>query len=538
MGDWHPSVPLRCALLVWVASVQACGDDARTHTDAAAVAPDATTDGGTPSDVGRPDTGADAVDAGPVACRTDRACAASERCATQGVHEIETEDDDRASCTPIDALIGSAPATWRWTTGGRAIADRLCFAGGLARGAGPSVDALRERQITLIGEAGVRLLRLDLPWAEIEPERGVRDYSALDPMVDRARDAGIEVLGILAYGAPWASSDPAADRFYPPDDPADFAEFARATAEHFDGRIARYEIWNEPNAGYRFWRPTLHGDARAFGALVGLATPAVREGCPDCTVMAGGFFFHEMIINGAVEFLHDLLAAAPEVLAPPPRGLDALSFHPYPRYPPRVAPELDADGERAMGGMLDDLRAVLALHGIDDLPFAMTEVGWPSYGDVDEATQADWLARSLLLGAALGMDPLCWFNVADGPAHGRFPPEDDFGVYRFDSENGPIDPKPARDALAWLARIGAGATFVGPADDTGLHAPDEGRFALDFDAPDGRWTVAWTLDGTRYETHVASDTGVAHDVTGREIARASGGELVVEVSSSPVYWSD
>ncbi len=238
--------------------------------------------------------------------------------------------------------------------------------------------------------------------------------------------------------------------------------------------------------------PEIPGDAEAFGALQAEAAAAVKGACPTCTVTSAGLFFHAQIIPGAVEFLHDLLSADPSGLA----AIDAVGFHPYPVYPPVHAPEFNAEGERAIGGMSADLRAVLKHHGLEHLPLAITELGWPVYSSTDETRQSAWLTRSVLLAAALGSDPVCWYNLENGDNEGAFPPEDDFGLYRHGRTlpGAPIDPKPARDAMAWLARVGAGSTLVGAVADASLHAPDAGRFGLEFTGPHGSWTVLWSLE--------------------------------------------
>lgn len=448
------------------------------------------------------------ADAGPRACRT-HTCGEGRRCAIGSIGEIDVEPDERGVCTPVESLIGSEPAALVVRPGGAPLADRLCLAQGISHGV--ANDSLRARQIELLAATGVRLVRLDFRWASIERERGTFDFSAHDPVVDAADAAGVEVLAILAYGVPWATSAEATDEFYPPDDPADFARYAAEVARHYAGRIDRFEIWNEPNGGYRFWRPTVHGDAAAFGALQAAAASAIRAECASCTIYGAGLFFHEQVINGAIEFTHDLLVAHPDALF----GLDAFSIHPYPLYPPESGPEGEG-ASRSFAGIDADLRAVLALHEVS-LPIAVTELGWPVYGRVGEDEQARLLTRAMLLGAALGWDPMCWFNVTDGPRHGTFPPEDDFGVYRFGSEDpsSAIDPKPARDALAWLAEVGEGAVPAGARDDLELHDPSRGRYAIDFDAPSGRWTALWSLEPRsvaidephRVRDHLGTDAG-------------------------------
>ncbi|MFP6686502.1 MAG: hypothetical protein VB934_17410, partial [Polyangiaceae bacterium] len=310
-------------------------------------------------------------------CKVDDDCLTGERCASQGVAEITFEAGDTALCTPEAEVIGQDPRPWPFRAGGRPIADRLCIAQGLARGASGAATALRARQLQLLLAAGVKRTRIDFTWSTIEAEAGQFDFSRFDPMVDEATDAGVELIPVLGYGNPWASSLTKDDDKFPPDDPADFASFVAAVAKRYAGRIQSYELWNEPNAGYRFFKPETHGDAAHFADILHSGAKAIRTTCPSCEIISGGLFFHEQLINGAVEFAHDMLTARPDAL----EDVDALGLHPYPLYPPKVPPENEDTGQRPLGGMVRDLERVLALHDVD-LPIAATELGWPSFGDL------------------------------------------------------------------------------------------------------------------------------------------------------------
>lgn len=470
------------------------------------------------------DAGVDAgADGGPRACRTHARCPDGERCAVGRVGEIQLEEGERGVCMPAGALLGGAPASFVPRPGGTPLAERLCLAQGLAHGVG--LDALRARQIELLSATGARVVRLDFRWADVEPERGRFDFTAYDPMVEAAEAAGLEVLALLGYGVPWATSAPGADELYPPDDPADFARYATEVVRHYAGRITRFEIWNEPNGGYRFWKPLANGDAAAFAELQAMAAAAMRAECPGCTIYSAGLFFQEQLINGALEFTNDMLTARSDAFD----DIDAFALHPYALYPPKAGPT-EEGASRSYPGMDGDVRELLAMHGLE-LPIAVTEVGWPVHGEVDEDEQARLLSRAILVGAALGWDPLCWYNVTDGPRHGSIPPEDDFGLYRFGSEDPeqPIDPKPARDAFAWLSVIGRDAVFAGVRADPELHDPARDRFALDFDGPDGRWTVLFSGE---MRTVAIDEERALRDHRGADAGATPG---AVQVGPAPIF---
>ena len=126
--------------------------------------------------------------------------------------------------------------------------------------------------------------------------------------------------------------------------------------------------------------------------------------------------------------------------------------------------------------------------------------------------------------------------MVDGKEHGNFPPEQDFGLYHYGSQDPgqAISPKPSRDALAWLAQIGDGATVEGFHSDPQLHDPAQGRFAVDFEAPGGTWTAIWQLD-SEHSLTLMGETRSAYDLLGKELATPSGGSLKLTVSEAPLY---
>jgi hypothetical protein len=475
-------------------------------------------------------------DSGPIGgplCFEDTDCEDGTLCATQGVHEIFIDAREEGECTEASSLVGSGDATWNWQWGGRPLANRLCVAQGLSSGTGDTADEKRTRQTELLADAGAKGIRVDIRWSHVEPNPSEWDFTRYDPLVNAAVAANLEVTLLLVYGVPWASAATDDDDKYPPDDVADFARFATAVVERYKDDVMAYEIWNEPNAGYRFYKPNLHGDAVHYGDLLVAGAAAIKEACPTCLVYSGGLFFHEQLINGAVEFLHDILSARPDAL----EQVDAIGLHPYPSYPPQNGPEDDAENERALGGMLADLQAVLTIHNVPAPPFALTEFGWPVYEEVDEQTQAAFLVRSLLLGASLGADPLCWYNLVNGSSEGSgFPPESDFGLYRYGAEDPGEEPHPkqARDALAFLSSIGASAVPAGPRGDPDLHAPNEGRFALEFTTDNGTMMALWRLEGEE-TIQLSGEDRSPFDFLGQSLGPAVDGVLEIRVGTSPTY---
>ena len=116
---------------------------------------------------------------------------------------VSADSDGEATPPPVLGALESLP-----------LGEVLCVAG---------VPTGGERQamgVARLQEAGVRWVRTDLPWKIVEPAQGEWHYEKLEARVGPYLDAGIQVVGLLAYGNPWATTATDSDHFYPPDDPA------------------------------------------------------------------------------------------------------------------------------------------------------------------------------------------------------------------------------------------------------------------------------------------------------------------------------
>ena len=85
---------------------------------------------------------------------------------------------------------------------------------------------------------GVRRVRLDVSWAEVEPKQGEFAWTATDRVVRAARAAGLRILAVLCFEPPWARAY-GADGARRPVDPELFASFSAAAATRRLARTAR-----------------------------------------------------------------------------------------------------------------------------------------------------------------------------------------------------------------------------------------------------------------------------------------------------------
>jgi polysaccharide biosynthesis protein PslG len=289
----------------------------------------------------------------------------------------------------------------------------------------------QEREATLdrLAADGVEWVRIDLYWSTLEPRRGRLDAVALsqtDAAVAEARARGLRMLAVL-WGTPsWASGVRSARSArstghlaVPPRDVRDFARVAGRLARPYRGRIAAWELWNEPNK-----RRFFDGTARRYVELLRAAYPLVH---PHAQVVFGGLSRHD------VRWLRSAYEAGA-------RGsFDVLATHPYPE-------RHDAPPEGPAISSVGRVRALM-LRWNDPKPIWFTELGWSTYqGGVSEPEQADYLRRSA---AVLRNYPYVrrafWFTLNDWPV--RSPWLANLGLLRPDGTE-----KPALETLRRLLR--------------------------------------------------------------------------------------
>lgn len=382
----------------------------------------------------------------------------------------------RAAVLPVvRPLQTTGSMTWRWLlavsmagcTVGDAGSDLDVILGPEDVGAPPApfvalsadqqqpFDSAQAATVNALGAAMVRLQICDWPAS--------RDRTVAE--VEAARAAGLVVYAELDYCTLPAPSDPAERQAYWHADFTDagnefnwrFAAAAGEIAETLRGRVAAYEIWNEPGAVPRARDSTAmaspgNGDwdgacgAYAYGVDFGqgswalcprqLATittnafMAIRERDPAARVVAGNLLYHgdggwvakeylaQLETAPAVTWFRSEAAARFGQYSP----WDFIGVHPY-----GVVPET---GDLARE--LADFRRITASAG-DRSRLALSEIGWhtDASGDpftfVDEAGQAYRLHQTLARAREAGVAFVVWFNYLDSDAAGMH-----YGVRRDD----------------------------------------------------------------------------------------------------------
>ena len=412
------------------------------------------------------------------------------------------------------------------------LGQLACIAAGLSTGSSKNAEAARQADLALLKSAGIGVMRTDFVWHQIEKTKGTFDFSGHDRRVQAALAAKLDHIAVLAYGNPWATTRTTTDPYYPPDDPADFARFVQATVTRYKGKISTYEIWNEPNAGYRFWKTHPKGDPAAFGALLKAAYKAAKAADPQARVLFGGPFFHEQFISGHLTFLADVYKKHPDL----GKHFDGMALHPYSLYPPSVPPERQDAWERPVDLMLFQVRQLMQAHGDGAKPIYTTEVGWPVWKQVSQAQQARYLVRSFLLLAAAGSRAYCWYNLRDAKSHG-VATEATFGLLEYSANRQAAKTKPSWTAYKTLLTTLGGHRLVKDLRlDLGLA---KGTFAYRLIRGQQRATVLWSSGSTAVKLDLPLGPGTTLvtrvEIDGKQTQLAMVGKASLSVGPAPIF---
>ena len=309
--------------------------------------------------------------------------------------------------------------------------------------------------IRLAANLGVGWIKQQVDWNSIEYARGLYRWGELDQLVAEAQRHGLKILFSVARGPGFSRPEPV-EEDGPPSDFTIFQDFMHALSSRYQGRVAAYELWNEPNLR-REWRG-LDLSAAKFVELVKVGAAGVREGDPDALIISGAPAVTG--IDDGVEAIDDRRFLREMITAGVGDLVDAIGVHPYGAANP--PDERAADAVHLRSGYnnhpsfffldtLEDYHKILSETHIDK-PLWVTEFGWPSvehFGKVDttgwdyarevtEADQAAYLLRAITLRRDRAwVGPLIIWNLNIAPLLGADRSESAYGLLRPDGSERP-----------------------------------------------------------------------------------------------------
>lgn len=255
-------------------------------------------------------------------------------------------------------------------------------------------------------------------WIDLEPTPGNWSFSRLDLYVNLALKNQVEPILTLGRTPTWASARPSEKCGTTPGcaaEPRDLAtweNYVTTVVSRYKGRIAAYEIWNEPAFSevdpiYRKDGTPIQyfsGSAREMARLAESAFRTVKAVDSSALVVSPSVTAEGNGLRRLEAFLR----------AGGGRWCDVVGFHFY-ATPPEATYQLAVD-----------LRNLLIKYGVGDKPIWNTEMGFayerPDLGVAASRTNRLWsdplslqrgaayLARSHIVMASAGIQRLHWFN--------------------------------------------------------------------------------------------------------------------------------
>lgn len=263
-----------------------------------------------------------------------------------------------------------------------------------------------------------RLWDMKVAWKDVNPARGVFDWSVLDTRIAQAEASGARPMLVLGLTPTWAAANPSAGdprwglgTASPPTDINDWKNYVQAVVGRYGTRIAAYEVWNEANL-QTFWT----GSFDELAALTDTAYDIIKSSNSGALVLMASTTTR--LVSPAAKFTTGYLEALGRYGNP----FDGYTIHTYP------AGDIPFDGVSAQ--RISDIKAwqtaVVKAVGPDspllDRLIFDTEVNYGLAGpgtrpgtDFTDEQGAALLEQTFRDSAALGIDATFWYLYTAAP---------------------------------------------------------------------------------------------------------------------------
>lgn len=310
-----------------------------------------------------------------------------------------------------------------------------------------------------VAELGAGWVKVQVSWKLYESAPGEYDawrFRELDHLVSGAAGRDLKVLLSVAKAPEW--SRPTAEMDGPPGDFALFGEFMHYLAARYQGNVAAYELWNEPNLRREWNGVALGGEALA--RLVSIGADGVRRGDPQALTISAAPATTG--INDGMTAIDDRVFLRQMVASGVGDVVDGIGVHPYGwANPPdasasdreQVAPTHNDHPSFFFRDTLETYRTLLDGAGYADLPLWVTEFGWGSFerfeaapppeasfmAHVTEWQQAVYALEALRMGHdRSGVGPMFLWNLNFAPTFGADFSASGYSLLRPDGSPRPV----------------------------------------------------------------------------------------------------
>jgi len=246
-----------------------------------------------------------------------------------------------------------------------------------------------QRDLELIRDAGFGWVKQTFAWRDIEGAgKGQFDWERPDRIVDQVQEHGLKLIVRVDSQPQWAGGKYPENG--PPNNMKDFTDFLTTLATRYKGRIAAYQVWNEPNLnvpGRSEWggRPP---NPAEYTQMLKVAYNAIKAADPATLVVSAGLapttrkddvampdidFLRGMYASGAKPYF-DLLGVHGAGYAVPPSTDPAVVAK-----DPKLNNNDPSPEERKRiycFRHVEDMRKVMVENGDANKQVAVLEFGW------------------------------------------------------------------------------------------------------------------------------------------------------------------
>lgn len=295
-----------------------------------------------------------------------------------------------------------------------------------------------DRQLLLMAQAGVRVLRLPFYMYLTQFNQGVYTLETMDYIIDKARSYGIEIVALMCFHVSqnWSNGGHGNSTGWPVL-ANHYADWCAYIAVHYGSKIKYFELGNEPDVN-GFWLPGT--DIPAYTASFIEGSKAIRLVKPDAIIMTAGLTGISPRTTDAVTAMYA-------------NGVkdhcDGIALHLY----------LGGSSNRASFDIVDSVRGIMNLNGDNDKPIFITEIGFytgTATGAVNDAVQSQYieaLYKEILTGAHQDIPFLCYFYIKDQGIH-LSDSEQNYGLVHNELYLYPYLPKPSYYKYQQMAGMG------------------------------------------------------------------------------------
>ncbi len=245
---------------------------------------------------------------------------------------------------------------------------------------------IADRDLRLVKEAGFRWVKQEIPWREVEGHaKGAWQWDIPDRIMSQVDAYHLKMIVRLGSQPAWAARA-ALPAVSPPDNMQDFYDYVFAVASRYKGRVAAYQIWNEPNLA-REWggRPP---NPAEYTEMLKVGYRAVKAADPQAVVISAGlapttrhdqeampdiYFIQGMYDAGAAAYFDAL-------------GVHAPGYKSQPEIDPAVvaaSPELNNNDSSPVElrriycfRHVEDVRDIMVRNGDAAKKIVVLEFGW------------------------------------------------------------------------------------------------------------------------------------------------------------------